>query len=460
MFKLIRCSVLSLLLVMMAACSSSSSSDDTDTTSYFRFYNASLNAGAQEVLIANADDTADPSSIGHIAFADVSSIITLEVGNYNLSIMRDAVGTEDEQVAVFETEVSLDSSMHSMQIMLGDAIEPELLEFKYDATSIEELDVDDEQLELYIANFSSAYAELNVYISKEDETFEQAQLISSLAYKSFSDLQILEQDDYIIYLTQVSSDEIVFQTLPINFDYMQTYILAVRDDSGIRGIAIDKISNSSIVYSYADEETGAQLRFYQSHAKAENIDIYLDDMTTEPALINLASGSLSDNISLDSNTYTVTTTDTAQPEDINLANLLLSIDEDDSKIMLLYPDTDDVHQGLVVEQQTRKLAFENKVRLINIGAEDQTIDVYFVKADETLNTTERYVKLLDYSEHKEITLLNQQYQIFVTTEDDNENLRSLYESEPLTLSTNENYLMIFEPDETSYSGFRLFIVEE
>jgi len=241
---------------------------------------------------------------------------------------------------------------------------------------------------------------------------------------------------------------------------MQTYILAVRDDSGIRGIAIDKISNSSIVYSYADEETGAQLRFYQSHAKAENIDIYLDDMTTEPALINLASGSLSDNISLDSNTYTVTTTDTAQPEDINLANLLLSIDEDDSKIMLLYPDTDDVHQGLVVEQQTRKLAFENKVRLINIGAEDQTIDVYFVKADETLNTTERYVKLLDYSEHKEITLLNQQYQIFVTTEDDNENLRSLYESEPLTLSTNENYLMIFEPDETSYSGFRLFIVEE
>ena len=61
---------------------------------------------------------------------------------------------------------------------------------------------------------------------------------------------------------------------------------------------------------------------------------------------------------------------------------------------------------------------------------------------------------------KDITLLNQSYRIFVTTEDDNGNLRSLYESEAMTLNDNKNYLMILETDETTFSGYKLVIIEE
>jgi len=315
-------------------------------------------------------------------------------------------------------------------------------------------------MELYVANFSTAYAALDIYISKDDESYEQAQQITSLAYKSFSDLQIMDQESYIVYLTEPGSDEVVFESSAIGLDYMQTYILAVRDDSGIRGVAIDKISNSSIVYAYADEETGARLRFYQSNNSPDNVDVYLNGINNSPTLTNFQSGILSENISLVSDTYTVTTTEAANSANVNLANLILGIDEDDSKIVLLYPDSENTYQGLVVEQQTRRLAFENKITLVNLGVMEQNIDIYFIAADETLNSTERYAKLIDYSDSAEITLLNQQYQIFVTTEDDNENLRSLFESESMTLEANENYLMILEPDANSFSGYSLQIVKQ
>ena len=174
----------------------------------------------------------------------------------------------------------------------------------------------------------------------------------------------------------------------------------------------------------------------------------------------MAPGTLSEDVFIDNNTYTVITTIAGQPDQINLRNLVLSIEEDDSKILMLYADSLDEHQGLLFEQQTRELAYENSVRVINIGKEEQEIDIYFLAVDETLSTTEKYLRLIDYAETKDITLLNQSYRIFVTTEDDNGNLRSLYESEAMILNDNKNYLMILEPDETSFSGYKLVIIEE
>lgn len=453
--------VLAIIMLIMAA-SACSSSEDSDTgTSYFRFYNASLNAGVHEIFLSPTDEIEeDPFSIGRIDFADASSIVAVEVDTYDLTIMRDDSNNVDEQLTVLSSQVNLDESNISVNIMVGDAEQPELIEFKYDITSIDDLDIDDEQFEIYFANLLTDSAQLDIYMSTEEETFADAQLISSLQYKEFSTMQIMGQDTYIIYITNAGSTDVIFESKPIALTFMQTFILTIRDDAGVRGMAIDRLTDSTVVYSYVDELTEAEIRFYKSNNTTDNIDVYLGTTFDEPFIRNLSSGLLTDNIVIENDTYTLTTTVTDQVENINLRNLVLSLEEDDSKIVLLYPDSNNEHQGLIFDQQTRILAYENQIRVINIGEIDQDIDIYFIKNDETISTAEDSLRSIDYSETNDITILTQEFRIFVTAEDDNDNLRSLFESQSMTLEVNKNYLMILERDDETFSGYNLVIIEE
>ncbi|MCP4272605.1 MAG: hypothetical protein GY781_11655 [Gammaproteobacteria bacterium] len=50
--------------------------------------------------------------------------------------------------------------------------------------------------------------------------------------------------------------------------------------------------------------------------------------------------------------------------------------------------------------------------------------------------------------------------VSISDEDSNDNVYSLYESEPITFTSNTNYLMVLEKDDSLFSGYDLIILEE
>ncbi len=466
MFKLFQLIAVLISLPTIVACNSGSDDSEDNSYAYFKFYNASPNANVHQIFLEKIDDEDDEGEVsyGLVDYADASASYWLENDSYYLTIKRNEFDQNNEQIEVISSEITLNQDLMSLYIMTGDAAEPELTEFSYDTSSLDTLKEEDDEngtdrFELYLTNLSTTYGTLDVYFSSDQETFEQAQALTTLDYKTLSEQHILAQDIYKIYLTLPGSSEVIFESTPIEVSFSDTFIFSIRDDISASGLAIDKIFSSSAVFSYIQQDSQANIQFYQSDDKYTGTDIYLDSNPT-PIIESLPADSLSLNQQITSQTYTITTQDSSQQQAVIIGNLLVNLDVGESKILLFYTDSEQLAQSLIFEQQTRLLAFDNQVRVVNIGQKDMDIDIYFVAAGETLGNTERFIKSIDYAEHRTTTVLTQEYQLFVTTTDDNGNLRSLYESEPVELAANVNYLLVIEPSEHSFSGFVLNIIEE
>ena len=441
----------------LSACSSSSNDDDSETdTTYFKIYNASPNAGTTYVYL-------DDVNVGVMNFATSYASYTLNDGDYELAVSR--VNESAEITEVIEQEITLTNDMMSMYMLVGDYTAPELVLLEYDATTAEDLRLDedeegDEQFELYVAHLSADSPQYDVYLGSADDSFEQASLVTSLAYKNISDKQILVQDEYRLYLTQSGSDEVIFTSTEIDLSFLDTFVLVIRDNFGPSTLAVDRISGFSAVLSHLNEDSAGEVQFYQSDNSIDALDIYIGENSGEPLLTGLSSDSLSNKTSLEKGAYSFSMTTSGAPDELILKNVLLNINQGDVKTVIFYRDQDAVLQGISFDKRSRPLAYENAVTVVNLATEFEDIDVYFVRSDENLDTASKAIYKLDFAESSATNLVQQEYQIFVIHEHDNGTQQLLYQSPALTLDANVNYFLIVEPDENEFSGYSLNIIQE
>ncbi|TQV85526.1 DUF4397 domain-containing protein [Aliikangiella coralliicola] len=456
MSKLAQKLTLFFLITLLTACDSSSDDSSTDSNAYFKFYNASPNSSSSRIYL-------DETSYSIVDFSKVSVTYALTSDDYELSVTRDDIG--GDEIEVIQETIDLQNETMSVFILTGDIDQPEIIEFNYDTSTLEDLALDDddegdEQFELYIGNFATNSSGYDVYLSLADEDFSQAQLVATVNNQSFSDKILKPQEEYILYLTEPGSSEVIFQTSTIYLNYLETFMLVIRDNFGPSNLAVDRITSGSVISSYLDIDAETEIQFYNSNQGISAVDIYLDNTNSEPMVENLESGQLSNELLIDKGTYTINTTITGQAENYVLRNLLLNLNEGESKTVVLYTDSDAQAQGIAFSQHTRPLAYENSLTVVNLASEEDTIDIYFVENDETINSTDNYIKSVDFAEPKKLSLVQQEYQIYITTEDDNGSERLLYQSAPMTLDANENYIIFIEPDVEEFSGYTINIIKE
>ena len=443
-------------IFILSACSSSSddSSSETDTT-YLKIYNASPNAGSSYVYL-------DESYMGTLSYASSFANYNLNDGDYELAISR--IDEDGETVEIINQDISLRNDFMSLYFLTGDYTAPELLLFEYDATTAEELRLEDdeegeEQFELYLTHLSADSPQFDIYLGAADEAFTDASLITSLAYKEVSGLQILEQGDYRLYLTANGSSEVLFTSTEIDLGFLDTFVLAIRDNFGPSELAVDRISGFTAVVSHLNEDSEGEIQFYQSDNSIDALDIYTD-IEGEAIVNSLAADTLSGKVRLSKGAYSFSMAQTSAPTDIILKNVLLNINQGDVKTVLFYRDEEQLLQGISFDKQARPLAYENAVTVVNLANEFDDIDVFFVTADENLDTASNVIRKLEFANSSKANLVQQEYQIFVTHQQDNGTQQLLYQTEPLTLDANLNYFLIVEPDENEFSGYRLNLIEE
>lgn len=462
-------------LSFLTACSDSS--DDTEGVGYFKLYNASANSPKIYLEI-------DDEEITQASFSESSTLYPIESSSYQLELTwkEDTNSYND----FYQQDLNISDEDISLVVVSGDFEDTEVTVFEY---YDEQQDlIDDEEQERFALNFlnlTSPYENLDLYISSDDQTFNEAILMQSLATEIISDSQRFELDSYILYITESGSNEVIFESGIMDFFSTTQYVLAIRDNTGPGDspIAIDQIGRSGSSITISDKDASAEIRVYnglEEHYLLEsfenNIDINISGLNDQQEIISLARKAMSTTIEVAAGDYSLDLLSSETGETIT-SNHFVSLDANQDKTLFVYlseeyedsdndsttPDETKIYlNSLPVENSNRISLFDHQINIINLvqDADQQfsSLQVYFVRSDETVSSAE-YSLSSTHVNPKTILLPNNTYQVNVIAEIDQSDRLIIFDS--LTLDADSGDLfMLIEEDEQSSEGYSIQFIAQ
>ena len=344
-------------------------------------------------------------------------------------------------------------------------------------------DTTNDLFNLRVLNMHSNQQAVDFYLSKENESFNEAVLVGQFDYQQLSDNQKLDQDDYIFYVTTAGSDEVLFRSSSIAFAYSSQNIMVVRDNMGAGSspYVLDKMSDSAVI-EYVDAEAEAQFRAYNAVANHEQLTSYqeafalhINGVGDSPAITFLPYGEISNALLLASGDYSVDLT-TIEENTPLLSNHLLSLVENTNKTLFFYAEQEYVDAdndgnidengdgiideievnlfSLMVENSLLSSIYEHEIEIVNlIQSDDFTqVAVYFVRQDETISSA-TYYRELSYKNTSSIFLKNNSYQVFVIAQDNGSSI-ILNTFELILNEQSKEQFLVLESSDSSPTGYK------
>ena len=446
MLKPIAFLTLAASVVTLGGCDSKSSDKKSERKqATLQVYNASANSPSVSLQLDNKN------VITGIPFGDISNNYATKQDNYQAKLL--ARNKSGDIKPLIERSVGLDRENHQILVMAGDFDKPELIEFSYKVPKFDaKAKKEDKKMEFYVANFVANKTAYEVHLGLKGKAFEDATSYGRVDYGKFTTTQTGKVGSYVLYLTKPNSKDVLFQSLPIDMTHQNSYVLALRDNFGpaTLKVAVDRLTTSTKVTSYADYKAVAEYRVY--NGLTADVDIVASVKGTKNTNIEstVAQGKVSDYHQVPFGDFKLTAKN-AQDEML-LNNLLLTLNQNESKSVLIYPAKDDKYAALTIEDQHRPRVNEHRLSIANISLGNNDVDVYFVRNDETIESAKYKLKDIDFKEVDSIILPNGEYQINVVHGNKTKTL--LYQSPALELDAS-NYLMVLQKDEKEPQGFKL-----
>ena len=422
-------------LLALTGCGSSSSDSDT-ADSYIQFYNGA--AGA-----ANSTLVAGDNSIGNATYGDASALVAVEPDSYEMKLTDVASGSEmvNETLAVASGTKTL--------VMLTQTDE----QYDYLTLSFKRDDELDKQFNLYLVNLSVEQPALDVYLSPEDKTFADAELLESLSLNEVTTTaKTKSTGKYNIYLTLAGQTTPIFITKAANFSYTSGYALIIRDQHGpiANQLALDVVLNSTSVTSFSHEAAIAQYRLYNSLTQPVTVSL------NGQAASAVNAGELSDYFNATKGDYSVTVRD--NDNQIILNSALLSIAAGDSKALVLYRNANAQAELLTTTEPVTPQLQSHDILVSNLINDSAKIQIYFVRQNETIADAKYHVKNLAFAKQQMITLPKDYYAIALVRLSDNGNATLLDKIDSQMLQSGKNYMLQAEQDDNAPSGYKLTLV--
>jgi len=445
------CLAACLLLFILLGCNTS---DDVSEDGYIQLYNLSKDSPAI-YLTVDEDFTEDSDDDDHyektyasIAYGEAQSIISLESKGYNYQLAwqdSDSSATEDLSI-LYEGEVNISEDTIEMIVLSDSILSPQVLTYSIPVINDED-DTENELFNLSMLNMHSNQQAVDVYLSTSEQDFSAAVLIGPLGYQQLSDNQKYAQGDYVFYVTLAGSDEILFRSHDVPFDYSSQYIMVLKENlgAGTSAYVLDRVSSSTIT-EYVDAEAEAQFRVYNAVAEhiqlnsyQEAFSLHINGVSDTPAVTALPYGEISNALILTSGDYSLDLTATEENIPL-LSNHLLSIIENSNKTVFFYAEQEYVDNdndgnidengdgiideiainifSLMVENSALTSIYEHELEIVNLIQSDEFshVEVFFVRQDETI-TTAANKREIHYKNTRDISLKNNSYQVFVVAED-------------------------------------------
>ena len=474
LYKTISLITASILALFLSGCDSSSS-DDQNESGYLQFINGSKNSPTIWVTYTNEDEE---EIVDTIAFGYASRLRNLTSGEYQMVVSWQE--TEEDFNDVFEQDIQLFDNKVDIILLTGEFSQPELVffEFDYDVESLSD-DDDEDQFSLQVINANQDSAGVDVYLSRDDETFNEAQLLASAVYKQISDPVLFDVEDYKLYLTQTGSSEVIYESNIIEINSNYQYLLLLREESGPSesDFTVDLINNVSTI-NFSDKESKTELRLYNAIVEHELlpeftgvIDIDVDGVAEDEVIEDLAQGTMSETLVLSASDYAMDII--PDGADLPIAeNHFVSLNPNDDKTVFLYltEETEEVDDeadetsvyinSLIVDNSNRVSLYDHEIKIINLVQNEDfdSISTYFVKSNETVDTAD-YSTTAFRAVPRSITLPNNTYDVSLIVTVNSSDLLLDFQTITLEADSGDRYLII-EEDEMSSSGYSMTLLEQ
>ena len=448
-FKMV-CSVsLGLLLV---ACGSSDSDDVSSyTSSYLQFYNGSTNSPSIRFY---ADDTL----VGTSSFADATSLLSF-TAETEVELTWSYESEDNSDIEILQESRTLATSEKNLIVLTGDFNNPEWYTISFDREDL------DEGFRIILSSVISGDTQYDFYLAEAGAPISDAWYGGTVGYQQqlevpYPDATDDEPDwpfgDYVIYLTEPGQLTPVFESSTLNFAYQTEYVLILRESAGAlkNQLSIDTVINSSSVSNLTDINSSAQYRIYNSLDNEQALVTSLTDNLSFSENQQVAANSLGDFTLAAYGDYRISAT----LEDMHLDNRLMSLNQGQSKALIFYQNEDNQLDVVTLAESELPQVYEHDLRLLNLVSEFSDIDLYFVKQDQTIETTSHYYKGLDFAEPGSYSLPLGYYEIVAVYEDAQGNMQLLDRTETLQFEQSQHYIISLEADNQSATGYRLQIL--
>ncbi|KGJ97570.1 hypothetical protein [Colwellia psychrerythraea] len=482
------CLAASILLFILLGCNSS---DDGSGSGYVKLYNLSKDSPSiyltvdENLTEDNDDDDHFEQTYSGIAYGNANSNISLTSKNYYYYQLAwqddDSLATDDLAVIYEDTLALAEDTIH--MIVLSDSIlSPQVTVHSFPVIDDED-DTSNDLFNIRVLNMHENQQAVDFYLSKENESFNEAILVGQFEYQQLSDNQKLDQDDYIFYITIAGSNEVLFRSNSIPFAYSSQNIMVVKENTGAGSspYVLDKMSDSTVI-EYVDAEAEAQFRAYNAVANHEQLNNYqeafalhINGVGESPAITFLPYGEISNSLILASGDYSLDLTNTEDNTAL-LSNHLLSLVENTNKTLFFYAEQEYVDSdndgnidengdgiideidvnlfSLMVENSLLTSIYEHEIEIVNLIQSDDFIQVkvYFVRQDETINSA-MYYSDISYKNTSSLLLKNNSYQVFVVAQDNGSSIILNTFELVLDEQSSEQFLVL-ESSNTSATGYK------
>jgi len=451
--KISRLMMVSAMGALLLGCGSDSEESSSDVA-YVQFYNASPNSTSTSLVLDDYSYTA-------VDFADAMPRYGYSVGSTDLEIYGQ--DEDGETVTIYSDTVSLKDDDNHLFVLYGDYLDPQLLDINYNRDDMDELNADDDyeysKMQVLVANVATDEGTFDAYISLDTQSIDEAVMIGSATYSTYTDSTILDTDDYIVYLTTTGTKDVVYTTGSMDLTTETVYKLVIRNSFGAGDIkvTIDSVDSTTTPDNYAALEATADYRVFNG-LETQNIDVDVVSKQETQYLYDVASFAVTDYQSTSFNDYGITVRDATSKTKL-FDNLLVTFNQDDVKSLLIYQKADSSVKGMVISQDLRPRAYEYKVDVVNLSYDYDDLTVYFVRDSETIETAEYTLTDLDFVEQQSLTLPSDDYEINIVYEDDNGTQTLVYQSESMSISGSNNFTFVLTPDTESALGHRLTSLE-
>ena len=446
----------SILLFILLGCDSS---DTSNEEGYIKLYNLSNDAPGIHLVVdedfsqTSEDEDHYENTFSSIAYGDANTNIPLASQDYYYQLAwqdGDSNATEDLAV-LYESSLEISAEMIHMIVLNNSILSPQVTVHSFPVIDDEDDNTND-LFNLRVLNIHTNQQAIDFYLSKENESFNEAVLIGQFAHQQLSDNQKLDQDDYVFYITLAGSDEVLFRSKSIAFAYSSQNIVIVKDNygAGTSPYVVDKMSDSTVI-EYVDADAEAQFSAYNgvsSHQQLvdyqQNFSMHINGITSTPAIDTLAFGEVSNAVTLASGDYSIDLTNEDNSQNY-LSNQLLSVAENSNNTLFFYAeetyidadndgDIDENGDGvideiavnlysLIVENSPLTSSYEHEIEIVNLIQSDEfsSVTVYFVRADETIGSAQ-YHREISYKNTNDVLLKNNSYQVFVVAKENSSSI--------------------------------------
>ncbi|GHE89255.1 hypothetical protein [Thalassotalea profundi] len=485
--------LLGVILLGLYGCGSGSD-DDSDAVGYVKFYHVAQNAPKMyltldEDIDSDDDDDVEVTYLG-IDYGSASSANQIETNNYTFELawQENDSTTRDELSIIYQSDVTIEEDVIKMIVLSEDVTSPSVNVYHIPVIEDDD-DTENDLFNIRVLNMFQSSEGVDVYISGSDETFNEAVLLSNVAYQELSENTKFAEDDYIFYITAPGSDDVLFQSEEVSFPYSTQYVMSVRANTGAgsSSYVIDRIAPSSIE-ELTDFESEAKISAYNAIQSTELLESYQEELSLTISGINdtltigpIGYGQLSAPYIISHGDYSLDLTNTADNSRL-LSNHLLSLSENSDKTVFFYADEENVDEdgdgdvdengdgivdeieinihSMVLTNTTVSSIYQHNVTMINLVDSDdfQVVNVYFVRNDETIDTALNH-RSITFANNDSITLNNNTYKVFVTAQENSSDIILNAFDLVLNEESTSKYL-IMEIDENSPSGYKATLIDQ